>query len=267
MRAMGIHEASTNTRTLVLNRLLGDKGERGFCVVDYFPLIASAISIVFAVLVGIQYLRRRKRHQLIWTVALIMFSLTSLLGFVSQPEIIGGNIALYRLYYLLAAPMVALLGTGTLYLLTHKPFGLYSLIYVAIVFIPFAMLVLTASIDPNTEIKMEGTTITIHEAFKTNGFDTIGGAAMPQNVRVLSPFFTVPGSIFLIGGALYSFWLDRTRTYSLLIALGGIFFSLGGAMQRFGNPVFMSFLHTIGILLLFIGFIMSREYTKKRLKP
>jgi len=180
-----------------------------------------------------------------------MFVFTSLLGFVSQPEIMEENIPLYKIYYVLAAPMVALLGAGTLYLLTHKPFGKYFLVYIIIIFIPFAALVSTASIDP-------------HEV--AEGFEKVGGAAMPSYVRIFSPLFTIPGSIFLIGGALYSFWLDRTRNYNLLIAIGGAFPFLGGAVQRFGDPTFLSIFHTIGTLLLFIGFVLSREYVRKRIE-
>jgi len=220
-------------------------------LIDYFPLITSIISATFTVLVGMQYLQRRKKHQLIWTIALFMFFFTSLLGFVSQPEIMEENIILYRLYYVLAAPMVALLGAGTLYLLTHKPFGKYFLVYIIIIFIPFAALVSTASIDPNEVAE---------------GFEKIGGAAMPSYVRILSPLFTIPGSIFLIGGAFYSFWLDRTRNYNLLIALGGAFPFFGGLIQRFGDPTFLSIFHTIGTLLLFIGFVLSREYVRKRIE-
>lgn len=221
-------------------------------MVDYFPLITSVVSLVFAIMVGVQYLQRRKKHQLIWTIALLMFFLTSLLGFVSQPEIVGASVSLYKLYYVLAAPMVALLGAGTLYLLTHKPLGKYFLAYIIIIFIPFAALVLTASIDPNEVAE---------------GFEKIGGAAIPSTARIFSPLFTIPGSIFLIGGALYSFWLDRTRNYNLLIAIGGVFPLLGGTIQRFGDPTFLSILHTTGTLLLFVGFVLSREYVKKLTEP
>jgi len=218
-------------------------------LVNYFPVITSIISATFAVLVGTQYLERRKKHQLIWTIALIIFFLTSLVGFLSQLEIVRGNVPIYKLYYALAAPMVALLGAGTLYLLTHKPLGKYFLLYTIIMFIPFAALVFTASIDPNEVSK---------------GFEEIGGGAMPSTARIFSPLFTIPGSVFLIGGALYSFWLDRSRSYNLLISLGGVFPLLGGLIQRFGDPTFLSIFHTLGTLLLFIGFVLSREYVKKR---
>jgi len=178
-----------------------------------------------------------------------MFFLSTLFDFLSQPDIMGGNVLTYKLYYVLAAPMVALLGAGTLYLSTHKPWGKYFLIYTVILLIPFFALGFTASVNPDEIVKE---------------FSEIAGGAMPQYVRYFSPLFTIPGAIFLIGGALYSFWLDKTRKYSLLIALGGIFHASGGSMARFGDPTFLSLFGTIGILLLFSGFLLSREYTKKR---
>ncbi len=220
-------------------------------MVSYFTLASSIISAIFAILLLAQYVQRRKRHQLIWTIALTMFFLSTLFDFLSQPDIVGGSVLTYKLYYVLAAPMVALLGVGTLYLLTHKPWGKYFLIYTIILIVPFFALGFTASIDPS-EIARE--------------FSEIAGEAMPQYVRYFSPLFTIPGAIFLIGGALYGFWLDKTRKYGLLIALGGIFHSSGGSLARFGNPTFLNLFGTIGILLLFLGFLSSREYIKKHVR-
>ncbi len=178
-----------------------------------------------------------------------MFFLSTLFDFLSQPDIMGGNVLTYKLYYVFAAPMVALLGAGTLYLLTHKPWGKYFLIYTVTLLVPFLAFGFMASVDLGEDIKE---------------FSEIAGGAMPQYVRYFSPLFTVPGAIFLIGGALYSFWLDKTRKYSLLIALGGIFHSSGGSLARFGNPTFLNLFGTIGILLLFLGFLLSREHIKRR---
>lgn len=84
---------------------------------------------------------------------------------------------------------------------------------------------------------------------------------MPEYVRVFSPLLTIPGGIAIIGGALWSFWVDRTRRFSLLIALGGLFPSVGGLRARFGDPTFFYMLETAGMVLLFIGFLLSWEYT------
>lgn len=215
---------------------------------NYFPLVSSIIAGIFAMLLAVQYIKRRKNHQLIWTVALIMWFLTTLFEFLAEPEVFGSTVEMYKVFYILTAPMVALLGVGTLYLLTHKSWGKYFLIYTVILSIPFFALGLTASVDPQD---------------LTEGFQ-IAGQAMPQQVRIFSPLFTVPGGILLIGGALYSHWLDRTRKYNLLIALGGIFPFLGGSASRFGGETFFYAFETIGAILLFLGFLLSREYIRKR---
>lgn len=179
-----------------------------------------------------------------------MFFITTLLEYLAEPDVIGATVSMYQLYYVLTPPMVALLGVGTLYLLTHKPWGKYFLIYTVILAIPLFALGFTAEIDVNI----------IAEGFET------GGKAMPQHVRIFSPLFTVPGGILLIGGAVYSYWLDKTRKYNLLIALGGVFPFFGGLKVRFEDPTFFFAFETVGTLLLFLGFLLSREYIKKKVK-
>lgn len=217
-------------------------------MVDYFPLVGSIIAAVFMVLLLIQYLKRRKMHQLLWTVAIGLWFITMLLEFLSDPELMGGNPTTYKVFYVFAASLVGIMGAGSLYLLTHKPWGKYFLLYVIAVFIPFIALGLTASVDT---------------AMLTEGFKT-AGKAMPSHVRIFSPLLTVPGGIFLIGGAVYSFWLDRTKRYNLLIALGGIFPLMGGSLARAGNITLFYAFDTIGALLLFIGFLLSMEYIKRK---
>lgn len=221
---------------------------------NYFPLISSIISAVFAVLLAIQYRQRRKRHQLVWTVSLTMFFITTLFEFLAEPEVIGWNEPMYKLYYILTPPMVALMGSGCLYLLTHKPWGKYFLVYIIVLSIPLFTLGLTAPVGGALE-----------KVILEKGSE-IAGEAMPRHVRIFSPLFTIPGGIAIIGGAIYSFLLDRTRKYNVLIALGGIFPFFGGFKARFGDPTFFYLFETIGTLLLFLGFVLSMEYIRKRAK-
>jgi hypothetical protein len=62
---------------------------------------------------------------------------------------------------------------------------------------------------------------------------TVGGSAMPANVRIISPFLTIPGSIALVGSALYS-WYTTRRNYNLFIAVGALLVASGGGLSRFG---------------------------------
>ncbi len=229
-------------------------------MVEYiYPLISTITSGAFTVALVIQYMKRRKLHQLIWSISLFMFFLTTLFEFLaayyytSNPGSLGWTPLMYKLYYVLTPPMVALMGTGSLYLLTHKPYGKIMLIYTIIVTIPLFALGLTADVAGALET-----------AVKEVGGTEIAGAAMPSYVRIFSPMMTIPGGIFLIVGALYSFWLDKTRKYNLLVALGGLFPFIGGLRARFGMYEAFYFLELIGIVILFTGFLLSWEYIAKR---
>lgn len=217
-------------------------------MINYFPLVSCITAGIFMVLLLRQYIIRRKVHQLVWTVALAFWFISTLCEFLGEPGVVGGNEWLYKVFYVLTGPLVALFGAGSLYLLTHKPWGKYFLAYAVVVSALMIVLGLTASVD--TDLLSEG-------------FEIAGGA-MPAYVRYFSPLLTVPGGSLLIGGAVYSFWLDRTRRYNLLIALGGIFPFIGGSMARAGLTTLFYALEMVGAILLFVGFLLSMEYIKKR---
>lgn len=224
---------------------------------NYFPLVSSVISALFAIVLALQYKRRRKTHQLVWTISLVMFFVSTFLEFLAEfiyvtyaPNV-GWNELMYRLYYVLAPVMVALMGTGSLYLLTHLPVGKYFLYYTIALSIPLFVLGFSVPLGD-----------ALQKAVIDAGTTEIGGAAMPSYVRVFSPLLTIPGGIAIIGGAVYSFWLDKTRKYNLLIALGGLFPFMGGLKARFGDPTFFYLLETVGMVLLFVGFILSWEYKR-----
>lgn len=220
-------------------------------MVSFFPLVSGIISAAFTILLATQYIRRRRTHQLMWTVALALFTLSYAFEFSS--ELYGWSEAAYRVYYASVSPLVAFLGVGTLFLLTWKSLGRYFLGYTLLLSAALVILVSTASID----------TTALATYSPPSG---ISGTAMPSSVRLISPLLTIPGSLILIIGALYSFWLDKSRRYVLLIALGGIVYSLSGSMARLGEHTYVSIFQTVGILLLFIGFLSSTEYVRTREK-
>lgn len=81
---------------------------------------------------------------------------------------------------------------------------------------------------------------------------------MPANVRIISPFLTIPGSISLIGGALYSWSLTR-RNYNLFIAIGALLVASGGGLSRFGMEWALYILELLGVAVMYIGFIKSHS--------
>ncbi|MCZ7384334.1 MAG: hypothetical protein O8C63_06235 [Candidatus Methanoperedens sp.] len=210
---------------------------------SFAPLLTTLISLFFTISVFRQYSKRRKIYQFIWGIGLLIFSVTTLFEFIS--EIYGWNIPMYRAYYVLIASLVAILGLGTVYLFNRRA-GKYLTLYFAIVIT--ALIILTLNADVNSEKLQER---------------VVGGSAMPAGVRIISPFLTIPGSIALIGGALYSWYITR-RSYNLFIAIGALLVASGGGLSRFGMEWALYLLELFGVAVMYIGFIKSEEVIKKR---
>lgn len=204
----------------------------------FAPLITTLISLFFTTSVFRQYLRRRKIYQLIWGTGLLIFSFTTLFEFIS--EINRWDILMYKAYYILIASLVAILGLGTVYLFNRRA-GRYLTLYFAVVIT--VLIILTLNADVSSEKLKER---------------IIGGSAMPAGVRMVSPFLTIPGSIALIGGALYSWYIAR-RSYNLFIAIGALLVASGGGLSRFGMEWALYILELLGVAVMYIGFIKSEE--------
>lgn len=87
-------------------------------IMSLFPVIATFVAIVFAYLVFRQWQRRHRVYQILWFIALIMFSVTA--GFEAYSEFFGWNIGIYKIYLVLSASQVSLMGAGALYLILAK---------------------------------------------------------------------------------------------------------------------------------------------------
>ncbi len=210
---------------------------------SFAPLLTTVISLFFVISVFRQYLQRGKIYQFIWGTGLLIFSFTTLLEFIS--EIKGWTMPMYRAYYILIASFVAILGLGTVYLFNRR-IGRHFTVYFAVVMA--ALIISTLNADVASEKLKNG---------------AIGGSAMPVNVRMISPFLTIPGSIALIGGALYSWYMTR-RNYNLFIAIGALLVASGGSLSRFGMEWALYILELLGVAVMYIGFIKSEDIIKKR---
>mgnify|MGYP001279221978 CR=1 FL=1 len=214
------------------------------------PLLASIVSLIFAATVLDQYFAKGKPYQLIWTMGLLMFFLS--MGSAFWIEAWGLNETAYRLWYLLGAVLVAAyLGMGTLYLLARRRVAhtIMAILLVASAYATFA--VFTATTDLG--------------AISVSG---LSGDAMPDEVRNMTPYFNIFGTLALVGGAIHSawvFWRRRLMRHrmisSILIAVGTMLPAMGGTLSRFevssvtSHALFM----LLGVVIIFIGFLRSRE--------
>ncbi len=212
------------------------------------PLISTVISLVFAVTVLDQFFARRKPYQLIWAIGLLMYFISTGTEFWTGAW--GLNQAVYRLWYLFGAMSVAAyLGMGTLYLLTQRRVANIIMAILLVASFYAAFRVFTVSIDLST----------LHY---------LSVNAMPQEVRLMTPFFNTFGTVALAGGAIYSawvFWRHRIMPHrvvsNILIAVGAMLAASGGILERFGvSPIIVRpSLELLGIIIIFTGFLRSRE--------
>ena len=221
---------------------------------NFIPLITTIVASTFTLLLLWQLLNRRKIHQAIWTIAMALFAIAAFTEYLANPDVMGPSETLIKIYYVSAAPLVGLLGSGVLYLLVRRKI---ANIYLGIVVI-LAMVLLFGGIS--TDLSEEAIT----EAFQQNlpeAFREAVGLFPFVTARLPSILLNSTGGILLIGGALFSFIVDMRRTYNIPLILGGLFPSLGGFLLGImGNAdVFFEF-ELAGTIFLFLGFVMSMRY-------
>ena len=211
------------------------------------PLISSVVSLIFGLTVLDQYFARRRPYQLVWAAGLFMYFISTGTEFFTG--FWGLNTTVYRLWYLFGAILVAAyLGMGTIYLLAKRRVANIVMIVLLIASIYSAWAVFAAHID-------------------LTGLTVLSGVAMPERVRIMTPFFNTFGTLALAGGAAWSawiFWRKRILPHrvvsNILIAVGAVLPAFGGLHIRFGGqiPLFYIF-ELVGIILIFVGFLRSRE--------
>ncbi|MFX1260555.1 MAG: hypothetical protein ACFFAZ_00575 [Promethearchaeota archaeon] len=87
-------------------------------LMSLFPVITTIVATIFTYLVFQQWRRRRRIYQLLWFISLVMFAVTA--AFEAISEFLGWSVPVYRVYLVLSASQVAIMGAGALYLILAK---------------------------------------------------------------------------------------------------------------------------------------------------
>jgi hypothetical protein len=260
------------------------------------PLTSSLLSFVFAGLVFEQWRQRHKRYQFVWTLGMLWYALSAGTEFLGGA--FGWNPTLYRWWYLIGAIGVACyLGLGTVYLHARDSFGGLVLGALILGSLPavfsgsllwglggLGSAVLLAFLrwqrparfaDAFFALAVLGTLVAavviflapVDAGLLPRGPDEIvSGKAFPAYVRIITPLFNITGAFSLAFGAVYSavyFWRTHTRPNRLVsnvfIAVGAFIPGLTSGLSRFGvtEPFFIGEL--LGVVCIFIGFLISVE--------
>jgi hypothetical protein len=215
----------------------------------YVPLITCIVSFIFAIAVLDQYFARRKSYQLLWALGLFMYCISTFTEFWWNTQ--GHVTIMYRLWYLIGAILVAAyLGQGTLYLLMRRRNANIIMAILGAATIYAAVRVLTVDIDISSLARLTGVGV------------------MPTDLRaIVTPLFNAFGTVALVGGAVYSafiFWRRRILPHrviaNILIALGALLPAVGGIhISTNGDLNFFFGLELIGVIIMFIGFLRTKE--------
>ena len=160
-----------------------------------------------------------------WTAALGLLGIAAVLAFIGDPSVVGWSEGLYKAYLPLTALPVGLIGLGVLQLFRDRPrlAKAYLVYWVATAILIVAVTALAPIRDP------------VDGVFLAAEGPAVGGRHLPL-FGAVSWLQTVPGAIVFIGGGAYTWWRDRSRRYGLLLAVGGILFTIAGFSSRLGYP-------------------------------
>lgn len=233
---------------------------------------ATLVSTAFAFSTLDRWLRRRRPHELAWSISLGLFALGS--ASLWWAEAHGWSLNSFRLFYLAGAVLnVPWLALGTVYLLGGERVG--RPVQRVLVALSWASVGIVLFVP--TKQAVSGPDL-------PTGKDIFGVAP-----RILAAVGSGVSAIVIIAGALYSAWrLMRRRSASaagdatftrsagaprrlaagnVLIAVGTLVLSASGTLSgRLGKD--RSFVVTllVGIAVLFAGFLVSPSSRRARLR-
>ncbi len=224
---------------------------------NIYPLFTTVVAGAFTFALFKQYRERKKFHQLLWTIAMLAYAVAALMEFLMNGDLFGPTVWAFRIYYVLSAPLVGMLGAGVMYLLVDKK---KADIFTAILSVLSIVMIIKGFIAP------------IDQATLVDAFNGPLGEAFHKaihvytmDVRKYAIVINIVGGLALILGAVYSFIRDRRRTYNVFFVLGGLFPGLGGTLMGiFGDPNLFFEFELLGTILLYAGFVYSDRFIKDR---
>ncbi|MFD2168873.1 hypothetical protein [Tumebacillus lipolyticus] len=207
---------------------------------------ATLLAGFFAVQILQEWVAKRKMNQLVWLIGFFLYCVSAFGSAWSY--LFGWDETVYRLWYVAAASLVAFLGAGQLYFTLKPRWANVFLVFVIGVTLVMLFKALTVPVDLAVLEGAQG---------------EIGGAALPSDVRVFSPILTIPGSLALIGGALFTAVVRRSKS-GLWIGIGALIIAMGGTITRFDLPQMLPIANSIGIGLIYYGYALAQRRALQR---
>ena len=233
-----------------------------------FPLAAAAIALVFAALVGKDFVARRRPYLAAWTVALLMFAAGSFAAFLGILS--GWTPAEYRVYWLLGAVLnVPYLALGELLLLLRDRRVQIALFLLVLFGTAFALnVVRTAHVSVGAfdchDLPLGKNAFAPEVPLGAQG-PCLHVFGHPGPAYRLAQYFSYPAYVVLVAGAVWSAVRMRRNPTLRDRFLGTLGIAVGATIVAIGSgvgagldvvPVFSIGL-ALGIAVMFWGFLRA----------
>ncbi|MBI4310615.1 MAG: hypothetical protein HY681_02445 [Chloroflexi bacterium] len=221
-------------------------------------LFTFLVGLIFALTVLDQFLERKRPYQAAWAVGLFFYAAASLLQALWLMGVYAE--AVFRLWYWMGAMLVAAyLGMGSLYLHVPLKVGHGALAVLLVLTALSALLSLGVTLQGDVSLLEGGELATIVPGTDSERY-------FPVYVGILTAVLNTLGAGIMIGSAIYSaivFLRKRAPGFrvvsNVLIAVGAIVSAAGGTLERFNLPQPHALALLIGLVLIYLGFLRSRE--------
>jgi hypothetical protein len=211
-----------------------------------FPLTAAVVAASFAVATW-RAARGGGAALRVWAFALFQFALacTTLFWGVT----FGWTSWLYRIFYAFGAVLnIAWLGLGTVRLFIEKWAAAFATVVVVVASAYAAYRIGVTHFVPGATDALRAETLPAPKE------------VIPASVRMLGRWFSIGGSVVVLGGLVWSLLRRRRHSAGLaLLAAGVIVVGIAGELARVGAVTAFSGLLAGGIVLMYGGFARTRD--------
>jgi hypothetical protein len=211
------------------------------------PLISSLVAVACAIAVGRDLLRKPRPDRATWLVAFLLFAIAA--GAEVIGETLGWTNLLVRVYYVSGAVLVVgFLALGQLYLTAPKRIGGIAP-GIALLMTALAVSAVWGAPIDQSRLADDGW----HALERSTG------------LSILTIGINAIGTLILLGGLAYSAYkfrqlgTMRNRMLGcLLIAGGTLTVAAGGTLTRLGSEQYLYIAMSIGIALIFFGYLWTK---------
>jgi hypothetical protein len=218
----------------------GDKRPVPAVAKSFLPVAAALVALLFVLLLTRSFVRRPGGSKALWAIGFALFAVATICEAVAQR--VGWGPTLFRSYYLSGGVLtVAYLGAGSAWLLLPRRGRDVMLGALAVATGAAALTIALAPVDAAALAGSASSEPPVNSA--------LGGHAYLFAV-ILNSF----GTLFLVGGSLYSVVRRRRVRTNMWIGCGAIVVALATGMSRAGDYSFVYVGELIGIAMMFAGF-------------